>query len=201
MSLTLIGSEGAGKITETAGTRIRRLIGGKGGCFTHLLNMRYTAGATAHTITVMRGQSYTTLSAAALAAQADVVLTAAITDGTNAVAANDLVAIKKPDGSWHLGLVSAWTAGTLTLTLTANVPTGGFNKGAAVICYGVAGDSGHDNYKFAAGSGATTNYPAVENGGSLIRSRRQNEPLIIDSDNATNAGTLENATVGHAVDG
>lgn len=201
MSLTLIGSEGVGKLTQTAGTRIQKLIGGKGGAFTHLLNMRYTAGATAHTLTVMRGQSYAKVASDAAASQADVVVDTALTDGANAIAANDLVAIKKPDGTWHLGIVSSWSAGTLTITLTSNVPSGGFKKGARVVCYGVAGDTGHANYQFAAASGGATNFPAVQNDGGLVRSAQQNEPLIIDSDNASNAGTLDYASVGFSVAG
>jgi hypothetical protein len=197
LALDAIAAFGRGKATATAGTRIRVLVPGDRHGYTYLSFVRYTAAGTAHTLTMMRGQSFTTASAAAAAAAVAVVVVDDLLDGAgNALAAADLVAIELDDGSWHLGIIDTggWNGTTNTLTLTAGtaIPAGrSVEVGARVISYGVAGDSGHANYTLAAGASATTNYPAVANSGPLCKSYSRNEPIIVDSDNATAAGTIE----------
>jgi len=193
MFLPCEGAEGYGKASQNAGTRIQVASQGRKGKYTYLKAFSYTDGGTSHTLTMMKSVSETTLTAAAVAAQADVVLAADPgTTSTGAIAANDLVCIKKPNGDWHFGKVSSWTAGTLTLTLTANVPTGGFASGARVLFYGAPSDSDHANFQFASlATSSIKNFPPVEKGGILMKSRTTDEPIILDSNNASNAGTIE----------
>lgn len=200
--LQLVGTEGYGKKTESAGTAIQRLVGGRKGMFTHLLGVRYTAGATAHVLTVMRGQSYAKVAADAAAAQKDVVVDAALTDGAgNAIASGDIMAIQKPDGTWIFDTVASWAATTLTITMTTNLPTGGVSNGARVVSYGVPGDSGHSEYTFDLGASGTTTIPGGEVVGSVVRSSRDHEPLILSVNNVTNAGTLNDVQIGYSVTG
>lgn len=189
----LTGS-GRGKLTQTAGTRIQWLMGGLGNLFTHINFLRVTTGATAHTITLMRGASRTTCATALAAAGTALVVAAALTDGAgNAIAANDFIGIRLDNGDWHLTSISAWDAPTLTATLTTAIPTGrSVLKGARVTCYGVAGDAMHSSYQLNSGAGATNNWPAVTTeGSSLVKATYKGEPIMIDIDNATNASTLE----------
>lgn len=196
LALNAIAAFGRGKKTEAAATRIRALVPGDRHGFTYLTFLRYTAAATAHTLTMMRGHSFSRTTTA-IASGVTVVVEDALTDAAgNALAAADVVAIQLADDSWHLGVVDTggWNAGTKTITLTAGTTltgTVGVAAGGRVISYGVAGDSGHANYTLTAGASATTNYPAVANSGPLAKSAQRNEPIIVDSDNATAAGTLE----------
>lgn len=194
LALQAIAAFGRGKLTATAGTRIRALVPGDPHGFTYLTFLRYTAAGTAHTLTMMRGMSFSRAAAAVAEAGTSLVVEDALTDGAgNAIAANDLLAIELANGDWFLGTVSTWTSGTKTVVLSAGpaAGTGGIAIGARVVSYGVAGDSGHANYTLTGTASATTNYPAVANAGPLAKSTTRNEPIIVDSDNATAAGTLE----------
>lgn len=197
LALNAIAAFGRGKATATAGTRIRALVPGDEHGYTYLTFVRYTAAGTAHTVTMMRGQSFSSAAAAAAAAAVAVTVNDALLDGAgNALAAADVVAIELDNGDWHLGVIDTggWNGTTKVLTLTAGtaIPAGrSVPVGARVISYGVAGDSGHAAYTLTAGASATTNYPAVANAGPLCKSYSRHEPIIVDSDNATAAGTLE----------
>lgn len=191
------GAYGHGRKTETAGTAIVSLVPGKKGKFTYIVFVSYLDAGTAHTITQMRAIGTGTLSAAAAASQAVVVATAQPVDSAGAtvdtVAANDYLAIQKPNGDWHLAKVSS--VSSLSWTLTANVPTGGFNAGARYCFYGVVGDSYHDDFDLVSGSGsALKNFPPVSQSGVMCKSTGPNEPILIYSDNATNAGKLEHVS-------
>lgn len=191
-----IGGGGIGKSTQAAGTRIREILGGAGGLFTHLRNFQYTPGATTHLATVMRDASSAKAASALAAAGTALVVDTALTDGdTNAIAANDVLAIKLNTGEWHLSTISAWSAGTKTATLNTAIPTGkSVLKGAPVFCYGVEGDTFHAKNTFDLTTGATRTFPNTDTGEvSLTRARSPGAPLIISSDNATNAGTLNYA--------
>lgn len=186
MSIPISGTFGYGLVTATAGTVITRTLPAKKRHWTHLLFAKYIAGATAHTLTVMQALGTTTLSAAAAAGQAVVALTADPGVGTasGVIAANDYVVIEKPDGTFHTGIVSSVSG--LNVTLTANVPTGGFAALAPVWFFGVIGD-GHPQYTLTA-SVATTLQSTI---GSVVSSLRRYQPLILHSGNATNAGVLD----------
>lgn len=196
-----LGGDGVGAVTATAGTRIRKILGGVGGLFTHLLGFQYTPGATTHTGTVMRDASGAKAASALAAAGTALVVDTALTDGDgNAIAANDVLAIKLNTGEWHLSTISAWNSGTKTATLNTAIPTGkSVLKGAPVFCYGVEGDTWHSDRTFTLTTGATRTFPNTDVGDvSLTRGRSPGAPLIFSSDNATNAGTLIYANVFYA---
>lgn len=185
-----------GKLSQTAGTAIVRTIPPMRNMFTHLAGFRYTAQGTAHVVTVMRPFGSSTLSAAAASGQAVVNITADAQAGTGggALAANDYVVIEKPDGTYHTGVVSS--VSTLAVTLTANVPAGGFSSGAVIWFFGVAAD--HTDAQFNGYASATT--PYADRIGGVRGTTKKYEPLIIYSPNATAAGTLESASVVYAKD-
>jgi hypothetical protein len=195
--LTAINAFGRGKASIAFGTRIRVLVPGDPHGFTYLTFIRYTAAGTAHTLTMMRGQTHSQATAAAAAAAVDIVVADALKDGAgNALAAADLVAIELDDGSWHLGIIdtSGWDAGTKTLTLTSGtaIPAGrSVLVGGKVVSYGVAGDANHANFTLTGTASVSSNFPAVANSGPLCKSPVRNSPIIVDSDNATATGTIE----------
>lgn len=202
---------GYGKNTQTAGTIITQVIPPVGGKRAKLTKLVYTCGATLHTITVMRALARTTLSAAAAAAQAVINLTRdpgayaanATSDGRatpsvadNVIAANDFLLIAKPDGTWHFAQVSS--VATLAITLTANVPTGGFAAGADVYFFGIITDTdpntgaAHPILTLIGGTSALTTLTG--DGAPLVETVLQDSPMVIHSGNATNAGVLEQAS-------
>lgn len=192
-----MGAWGRGKRTETAGTVINTLVPGTPGAYTYLTFARYTAQGTAHTLTMLRGQTHAECATAAAAAATAITVDRDMQDGAgNALAANDYVAIKLDNGDWHLGLVdtSGWTDANNTITLTSGtaIPTGrSVAVGAPVVSFGVAGDANHAAYTLTGTASATSNYPAVANAGPLAKSPQRNSPILLQSNNATAAGTIE----------
>lgn len=194
--LSIVSADGVAKFTQSAGTINRVALGGLcGKLFTHVTNIRYTDTGTAHTLTLMRGATRTSVVGAVAAAGTAVVLKEALYDGAgNAMAASDVIAIQLDNGTWHLDLVSAIS--TTSLTLTTAVPTGrSILDGAKIVCYGVPGDTMHANQQYDGGSGsAAVNIPAVAGTApSLCKASSSNEPIIFSSNNASNAGTLNYA--------
>ena len=151
------------------------------------MKLSYTNSTTAHTLSFLKHYAKTTLSSAAAAGQAVVNITAdaaaSLTPG--AIAAGDVLVIQKPDGTWHTGQVSS--VSTLAITLTANVPTGGFNSGATVFFMGAAADVVGTG-DFALAASATTALSDTEAG---VYSGNEDGPLVVESNNATAAGTLD----------
>lgn len=196
----------AARLTETAGTVINRVIPPLANRRTRITTIDVVCGSTAHTLSIMRALGRTTLSAAALASQAVINLTAdpgAVVSpytGVNAIAANDYLVIEKPDGSMHLGIVSS--VATLAITLTANVPTGGFNNGADVWFFGIPSDAGHQQHLLTASARNliqdivagvfTSGKVEGEDKTSIPRSLSgYHEPLIVSINNASAASFLE----------
>jgi hypothetical protein len=199
-----VSGDGLSKATASAGTRIRLPAGGKaGGLYSHIVNLRYTDTGTAHTLTMMRGASRAKVVGALAAAATSVVVDAALTDGDgNALAASDVVALPMDNGEWHVSAVSAWNATTKTITLTTAIPSGrSVADGARIVSYGAPGDTYHARYQFTGGAGsAAVNFPAVSGSVmSLCKAPALNEPIILDSNNATNAGTVEYVNIGYSL--
>lgn len=199
--ILFVGGAGYGKKTEAAGTSIRQLIGGVGSLFTHLLNIRIATLGTAHVLTVMRGASRTKTTTDLAAAGTSLVVDAALTDGDgNAIAASDCVAVQLDNGTWHFSTVTSWTPGTLTIVLATAIPTGRTaRRGGKVVCYGVAGDTYHTDYKFDLAASSTNQFPEVAGAVvSIVRASAPGEPLLTDIDNGTAASTIKATNVGYA---
>lgn len=189
----VIGGNGIGKNTASAGTRIKVLIPPDTRGYTRITKIVYTAQATAHTLTIARPIGRTTASAYAASGQAVINLTADPNPSGNAIATNDLLAIKETDNVVRLYTVSS--VATLAITLTSNLSVG-VAQGAKVWSFGILGDSvpetgrAHDTLDGTASQ--TTEYEDREAG--LFASFYRDEPILFDSDNATNAGTLKQLT-------
>jgi hypothetical protein len=195
----------AGK-TQSANTVIDVVIPPYSGYRTALTYLAYSLGSTAHTITVMRPLGHTTLSTAAAAAQAVINLTAdpgtpassmlaspygEIPAAVNAIAANDYLVIKNPTtGIYNLYVVSS--VATLAITLTANVPTGGFNIGQDVWFFGVAADTEQALWNLTPTVSVRNTYSS--GGKPLFVTPDINQPLILHSTNGTAAGTFDLVT-------
>ena len=216
-SIPVFTSKGYGKLTQSAGTVITRLVEPVKNAFTRLVSVWYTAGATAHTLTVMRPLNRVTFTAADAAGQAVVNISAdpgnytGIRTADNTIAANDFVVYESADGTFVLDTVSS--VSSLAITLTSNVPTGGVLVGGYFWWYGIITDTNpndataHPQYTLPASvttylgtdagegiAGFVGSIPGNQKAGSLINVNGKYEPLILHSGNATNAGVLEKAT-------
>lgn len=214
------GAQAYGAVTANANTVITRLVEPKPGCITRIRYLSYTAGATAHTLTVMRPLNKTTLTAAASAAQAVVNIAAnpggyaalarnGVTPRTadNLLAGSDFVAYQASDGTWVLDTVSSISS--LAVTLTTNVPTGGLAAGTVLWWFGIITDANPGNAavhpQFALTDAVTTTFGSADDNyagwiGSLppynaLGMTGFGEPIILHSGNATNAGTLNFVSV------
>jgi hypothetical protein len=209
---------GDGKITQNAGTVIVRLVPPREKSYTRLTSVWYTAGTTAHTLTVMRPLGKTYASSAAAAAQAVINIEAnpgtysaygTINTANNGIAANDYCVYQTADGNYVVDTVSS--VSTLAITMATNVPTATVLKGAPFWFFGVIGDTNpnnntvHPQYTLPA---STTTYLGSDPGEAIFGFvgtipglevaswplDGMNEPMIIHSGNATAAGTIEKAT-------
>lgn len=176
-----------GSITQTAGTAIIRTVPFRPNRIARITTLRHKAGTTLHTATVLKSLGSTTVVSGGAAAQADVVLAADPGPAGNGIAANDYVTFELPDGTTFQSTVNAWVAGTLTLTLNDNFPTGGVAVGAKVWDHGVAGDQ--TSLAFEMPASATTSY--VESIQVGVAEGLAGEPMVVYVNNATVAGTLQ----------
>lgn len=196
MGIPIVAGGGLGYDTENAGTVIIQRVDPRKNLFSRVFKFGYKAGSTEHTGTWLREYGRTTLSAAALASQAVIALTADPGTGTTpgAIAANDYLVIEKPDGTFHTAKVSS--VASLNITLTANVPTGGFDSGAVVWFFGAEGD-GHPQYVL----DASTLVEIGDGYAGVVGSPKTYSPLLFHSDNASNAGKFRYATIGYTAEG
>lgn len=201
------------KQTQTAGTVIKDVIPPLQNLRTKLALLKYTVSTTAHTITVLRPLAKTTVKTAAAASATSLIITRdpgnysanATLDqkqftpsvANNLIAANDWFAVRKPDGTWLLDKPSAATTnadGSVTLTVSA-LPTGGIAAGADFFFFGITTDTNPQDNKahpsFASGTSQTITFG--DGSSSLVEGYNLGDPLMLHSDNATAAGTLEQA--------
>lgn len=195
LGLNAYGGNGLGQRTVAFGTTIDALVPpsptGRQG-YTRITKIVYTAAGTAHTITLLRSLGTTTVASTAAAGQAVVNLTAQPTSG-NDVAANDYLAIRRAaDGITRLYKVSS--VSTLAITMTANLGTGaGLAAGDKVWHFGISSDTdprtgaAHETLRGVVS--ATSTYS--EDSSGVIASIGTDEPIMVQSNNATATGFLE----------
>lgn len=205
-------AKGYGRKTENANTVITRLVEPVKNHITRLKSLTYTAGATAHLLTVMRPFGMTFFSADAAASQAVVNIvrdpgayssycTVTPQTANNAIAGSDYVVFEMADGTFVVDTVSS--VSSLAITLTTNLGTGGVKKGGRFWFYGTVTNTNpkdalaHPRYTLAASSqtilGGDNPFGFVGSIGGLPGSDMDGtyEPLILQVDNGTNAGVLE----------
>jgi hypothetical protein len=187
--------------TITADTLIEVVIPPKEDCRTRLMKLEYTSAGTAHTVTMMRPLSKTTLSAAAGTGQAVVNLTAEPGAGiaaygttvAGAIAANDYLVIRK-ESTGVSYLVKVSSVATLAITLTANVPVA-FAAGDTVWFYGVPTNvqtnTARGHVALLPPVSATTTYASTDWGEGIFTTSERDAPVIVSSTNATAAGTIK----------
>lgn len=203
------------KTTVAFGTPITAFVKPKGkGYRTKVTQAKYTAAGTAHTLTFLTPLAQTTAYAAAASGALAVILSRdpglyaanAVLDNRpvpsvadNAIAANDWLVIRLADGQFWLTKPSAVAAGAVTGTITATVsavPASGILAGATVWFLGITTDTnprtGLAHPAFACGASATSTFG--DNTGEIASTPGENEPLMVNSDNATATGTLEYAS-------
>jgi hypothetical protein len=188
------GGNSLGRATASSGTVINHLVPPRRSAITRVSTARATAAATAHTLTCLRPIGKTTASADAATSQAVVNVTANPGPSGNALAANDWVAIRHAvDGITRLYQVGS-IAGT-AVTLSANLTVAVTNRDEFWM-FGVAADTdpraGAAHPGFALGANAVTIYTDTVTG--VIASIGKDEPILLQSNNATNAGSLDQTT-------
>lgn len=190
-----------GLLTATAGTAIELLSPGAGrdvrNAYCRLQRLVYRAAGTAHTLTILRALGVTT--AAAAAAGQAVLTLAAQPQAGNDVAADDYLAWEVAEATAGGATLVHYLHGKvlsvsgLTITLTANL-TRAVPAGSRVWLLGVAGDaapSGEQQLTFSAPANAVTTLggPDVD----VACSGLLGAPILVLSNNATNAGQFEGA--------
>jgi hypothetical protein len=212
----VVARKAYGYLTQTAATKISRLIEPRPDGFARLCSLIYLVGANDHQLTLMRPFNRVSFTADAAAGQAVVNISAdpgnysAINPNcrtaNNLIAANDFVVYRCADGTFVMDTVAS--VATLAITLTANVPTGGVKSGDPLWWFGIATDTNpHDaaaNPTLLA-SATTTFTPSVDAcralgtipdlAGGPTFGNGMNCPLILQSNNVTAAGFFVNVGV------
>lgn len=177
-----------GNRTQTAGTEILRVISPRENARAKIASWRYTAAATAHTLTFMTAQD---VAAAAM----DVAATAtAITTDTpltgldgGIVAANDFIITQLENGGWVVAKVSSVSG--LTITVAAQFSaTLKVLKDARVFLMGAIAD--HTDRQFAIPANTTVEFKGKDLRVCACTAAMDNEPILAHSANATDAGAL-----------
>jgi hypothetical protein len=205
MSANVVALNDTGRATAAGGTAFTALCPPRRGLKTRLNHLSYNCGTTAHTLTIMRELARTTVNAVAAAGQAVVQLT--VDPGTlitpaRILAAGDYLVFELPNQqgapAFLVGVVSSVAASgsNLNVTLTANLPTGGIAKGAVCWMMGVAADL-HPQYLMTV-SVVNTISEALA---GFVGAKLSYSPLLVYSNNATAAGTLQNASISYVSEG
>ena len=188
--LTVVGAGTFGQTTVAFGTVINQLVPTKRGARTRLTMLQYRAAGTAHTITVFRSIGRTRTTADAAASQAVVVVAANPGPSGNALAASDFVAIRLNDGTFVVDTVSSISG--LSVTLATNLAAA-LSKGADVWMFGITSDtdpnSGEAHQAFVGTASVITTIK--DDTAGLVASHGLDEPLLVQSNNATATGFLE----------
>lgn len=201
LDISGIGGNSFGLKSVAFGTKINQLVQPMRRFLTRISKLVATAAGTAHTLTVLRPIGRTTASAAFASGQAVINLVAdpGTTVASNAIAANDLVAVRESDGITRLYTVSSVSG--LAITMTGNFTTGGA-AGADVWDFGIASDTdpytGQAHQAYNVPASATTTWSDTV--GGVAASNNRDEPLLVQDSNATATGTIEQVSYAYTQD-
>jgi hypothetical protein len=212
MSIPSRGRFGFGGYTAAAATVINVLIPPRSTkLFSIITTIRYSNGGTTqgHTITFLKPVGSTTVTSATTAGQKVVPLvadpTAALVgpNGTtsqvaaSATSANDWLVFQLPDGTYYFDKANSTV--TTTVTMTSNLPTNGLAAGAKVWNMKIASfkdpwtgnafESVSGAFETALSSTLPNVIQDVDNG--LTSSNRAGEPILVQSNNISVAGTID----------
>lgn len=187
------GFKSFGYHTEAAATLIDEKVPGVDGLTLALLHLDYLAAATAHDISLMFASgtgTRTTASADAAAAQKVLNVTDAPKDPAgNDTASGDIIAYQLPDKTWEFNTVTSLA--TKAITLTTNIAVA-VESGAKVRIFGIVADGSIFNVHCLASV-----VTKAGEGGIAIVHPYVGDPFYVSSNNATNAGFLNNMLFGY----
>lgn len=188
--------DGYGSATAAAGTEILRVCPPKLGRYTRVVSAQYDCGSTSHVLTLMVTLDRVQVSTDAEAGQAVIKFNKAPVDSSgNKIAANDYFVVKDEMGIFGVYRVNAVSG--LSITIDASIGTAGAsgftNKvlaGRNVWFVGAAAD--HAARQFTMKASTVNQLPHVPTG--YATSPAAFEPIVVHSNNATNAGILSFVT-------
>jgi len=198
-----------------------RVVGGRpnwhgSGAYTHIDSLVYTSAGTAHTVTVMRPLNWAIVNGDVAANATAVTLHtdpgAYSTSGSykyplppdasspsqvasNAIAANDYVAVQLRDGTWHLSTIASGSGTSPVLTTAIpNITGGGVEDGAIMFFFGITTDTvpqtGQAHVPLLTVASTRQELLASSRHGPSFRSLNPGDPILLYSNNATAAGSF-----------
>lgn len=188
------GGNGHGGATQNAGTLIQFVVPSRGNQITRVTRLSYLDSGTAHTITIMRPIGRTTVAGAAAVGQTLLNFTSEPGLGANTLAANDFVVIQEKDGIQRVYKISAVpTSYPGQVTLASNLVAGCLGN-EPVWNYGITTDTGVDGnaHPFFTSLATSAIQTFTDSDSGIVAGFKPGDPLLLNSNNATNAGKLSN---------
>lgn len=186
--------------TANAGTAIVAVVPPRSSAKTVLSVIQYESGSTAHTLQVLRAQGSTTTTASAAANDSTITLDdVSVAKDLNGedlaenLAASDYLVVEHSDGSYGAYSISSINTTTKVVTLSANLSKA-VDSGASVwAMHEISRSTGIPSISITTKASTIENFPpaGVDGEIGIASSTRSNEPLLIYSNNASNAGTLK----------
>lgn len=195
--------------TATAGTAIMAAVPPSENLRlkTRIMGLAYISAGTAHTLTIMKALAKTSLTAAAAAGATTINVASTTFGAAQTLAASDFAVIRLQVATGYIYQLLA-VSGVSTLALTVTALETAAPSGSPVWLFGTASEanagldvlkptiSTKTQYNFGDGGVSTSGYRAEVTNVIYTRSGR-GDPLIVHSDNATAAGTIENIAYAH----
>lgn len=174
--------------TETAGTAITRVVPARGGEWGFVTGFNYRPAATAHTLTFLTEQSRTTVATEAAAAGATITVNGLPDAFDDAVLANTDWLVVVDEFGYQLAYLISSVAGSVITVGTPAALTTKLLAGSIVYLMGTPAD--HANRQFLTVASADNPFYGNKDMRAATSSRT-GSPILVHSDNATNAGNLK----------
>lgn len=186
------GSFSIANKTAVAGTAITGLVWPMVGAVARIVKMVYICSTTAHTLSILRSQGTTVTTAASAAGASTLTIDNVAPYSGENLAASDYIVVKNTDGSFNEYIISSINTTTKVVTITGTLAKAVSSNATVWAMYEVARTAGPNpslQYKAVVSVTNTFNTESEEVG--IAVSGSTYEPLLIHSDNATAAGTLQ----------
>ena len=175
--------------TATAATAITQTIPGRPGERLAVRAYSFGCGATATNAYFMQVVGSGTIAAAVASGGSTLTMDAEIGSSSNALAANDWIAVVQDDGTYHFSIVGVVTT-SVAITL-CTVVTDTIADGNAIYDLGVYSDTGHYLIKLTATSGSS-----AELDGGIMYAAANGYPMICyHANDAAGAGSIRYLTL------
>lgn len=174
-----------GSVTQTAGTAITRVIPPSSGGRACVGNFKYVPAATAHTLSFLVPLSTVAVGTELASGGTTLTLSSVPTAADGSIlASGDYLVTQYEDGSWAAHLAS----GLSGLVVTIGATTQKILKGAVVYFMGAPAD--HSTRQITTIASTSYDFIASDFRVRAATSPLPNQPILVHSNNATNAGTL-----------